>query len=324
MNIVRTLEELIRPTPAISEIEAMHVLGALLDDGLPEFEQGAALALLEVRELSLPLLIGFHRALAERCFRLAPPASAVRAVVLATHCSPERTQLNLLPLLALLLQRLGITVLVHGSLEGAGVAGSAHVFRELGIMPCASLTQSQRQLDAQRLAFVPTAVLAPGLAALTARRARLGGGRLAHVLHRMLDPYKGNALQVVATGDGAVARLLPSSFQIVDGCALLLDGTEGEPFACPQRRPALELVRDGGRELLFSAEVGTLKLRAVAGPADAVHAAEWTRRALRGEVPLPLPLVNQVACCLYGAGYASDINQAKAIAALETGSLVTA
>jgi anthranilate phosphoribosyltransferase len=293
----------------------------LLDDGLPELEQGAVLAMLEVRPLSLPLLIGFHRALAERCFRVVPPEGGVRPLLLATHCAHHRSEPNLLPLLALLLHRLGMTVLVHGSLEGAGIAGSAHVFRDLGIMPCATLTHAQQQLERDRLAFVPTALLAPGLASLTARRARLGGGRLAHMLHRMLDPYAGQALAVVATGHGADARLLPSFFQMMEAQALLLEGTEGEPFAHPQRRPAMELVHANGRELLFAQETGMLKPRPAADP---LHTADWTRRALRGEVPLPLPLVNQVACCLYGAGYASDINQAKAIAALETGSLVTA
>ena len=322
MNIVRTLQELIRGAPQPGEADSAQMLGALLDDGLPELEQGALLALLEVRPLGLPALIGFHRALAERCFRVVPPTGTVRPVLLATHCAHDRSEANLLPLLALLLQRLGMTVLVHGSLEGAGVGGSAHVFRDLDVMPCSSLTQAQQQLDADRLAFAPTAVLAPGLASLMARRARLDCGRLTHLLQRMLDPYAGQALAVVATGSGADARMLPSLFQTVGARALLLEGTEGEPFACPHRRPALELAHEGGRELLFPSEPGIRKPRVAA--ADAAHTAHWTRRALRGEVPLPLPVVNQVACCLYGAGYASDINQAKAIAALETGSLVTA
>lgn len=308
--------------PALSESDAAQLLGALLDDGLPELEQGALVALLEVTPLHLPALLGFHHALAERCFRVAPPQGAVSAVVLATHCAQHRTERNLVPLLALLLRRLGLTVLVHGSLEGAGIAGSAHVFRDLGLMPCSTLTHAQQQLDRERLAFVPTPVLAPGLARLMARRARLGTGRLAHLLHRLLDPYAGQALAVVATGDGPEESMLASLFQAVGGCALLLEGTEGEPFACPHRRPALELVHDGGRELLFASESGVPKTMPAAP--DPLRTADWTRRALRGEVPLPLPLVNQVACCLYGAGYASDINQAKAIAALETGSLVTA
>lgn len=322
MNFVRALQELTRPTPDFTEHEAAHVLGAMLDDGLPELEQGALLALLEVRPLSLPLLAGFQRALAERCYRVAAPAGGLRPVLLATHCAADRQGPNLLPLLALLLQRLGMTVLVHGSLEGAGLAGSAHVFRALGIMPCASLAAAQRALDRDRLAFVPTGVLAPGLARLGARRARLGGGRLTHLLERLLDPYAGAALGVVATGSGDDSRLLTASYLMSGAHGLLLEGSEGEPFASPQRRPLLELVRENTREVLFPAESAGVKGRTQG--LETMSVADWTRRALRGEVPLPLPLVNQVACCLYGAGCASDINQAKAIAALETGSLVPA
>ncbi|HEY9447415.1 MAG TPA: DNA-binding protein YbiB, partial [Burkholderiales bacterium] len=297
---------------------------ALLDDGLPELEQGAALALLEVRACTLPLLVGFHSALQNHCFDLQPPRGRPRPVLLATHRAPRRRELNQLPLLALLLQRLGMTVLVHGSLEGAAAAGSAHVFRELGIMPCASLVQAQSRLDGQGLAFVPTAVLAPGLAALAARCTRLSGTRLAHLLARILDPYGGAALHVVATGGEAQGRLLASFFQLTDKPALLLEGTEGEPFASARRRPALEFVHDGGAEMLFPAEAGNARRYALPSAVDVRAASQWTSRALRGELPLPLPLVNQVACCLYGTGHASDINQAKAIAALETGSLVTA
>jgi len=36
---------------------------------------------------------------------------------------------------------------------------------------------------------------------------------------------------------------------------------------------------------------------------------------------VPHPLVNQLACCLYAAGYTEDMNQAKAIAAVEAGGL---
>jgi hypothetical protein len=47
----------------------------------------------------------------------------------------------------------------------------------------------------------------------------------------------------------------------------------------------------------------------------------WIKRALAGEAPIPHPLVNQLACCLYVCKYTEDMNQAKAIAAVETGSL---
>jgi hypothetical protein len=43
-----------------------------------------------------------------------------------------------------------------------------------------------------------------------------------------------------------------------------------------------------------------------------------------GAMPLPMPIVNEVACCLYGAGLTADLNQAKAIAAVETHSFAGA
>jgi anthranilate phosphoribosyltransferase len=58
--------------------------------------------------------------------------------------------------------------------------------------------------------------------------------------------------------------------------------------------------------------------------ASASSTALWTRQILAGEISLPLPLVNQLACCLYGTGYAQDMNQAKAIAAIEAGGLAAA
>ena len=60
---------------------------------------------------------------------------------------------------------------------------------------------------------------------------------------------------------------------------------------------------------------------ATAIPTDPRGLAAWTRQRLDANVALPQPVVNQLACCLYGAGYADDFNQAKAMAAVETGSL---
>jgi hypothetical protein len=34
-----------------------------------------------------------------------------------------------------------------------------------------------------------------------------------------------------------------------------------------------------------------------------------------------MPIVNEIACCLYGAGLTEDLNQAKAIVAVEMHSL---
>jgi hypothetical protein len=101
--------------------------------------------------------------------------------------------------------------------------------------------------------------------------------------------------------------------------------TEGEPFANPKRRPRIEYFKDSNAQVLFEAEAGPVKsIPTLPAAIDAVTTAAWIKGALVGESPVPLPIVNQLACCLYGSGYTNDMNQAKAIVAVETGSLATA
>jgi len=45
---------------------------------------------------------------------------------------------------------------------------------------------------------------------------------------------------------------------------------------------------------------------------------------MAGSVPVPHPILNQVACCLYACGYTENFNQAKAIVAIKSGNLAAA
>ena len=74
---------------------------------------------------------------------------------------------------------------------------SAYVLRELGILPCTSVAQAQAQLAENRVAFVPTGVLSPGLATLLALRSRLGLRSCAHTVVKLIDPFGGAGLCVV-------------------------------------------------------------------------------------------------------------------------------
>jgi anthranilate phosphoribosyltransferase len=309
---------------SLHERETCFLFSAMLDGGVGELELGAALALLERRPLALDELLGFGTALAQRCSRLKAPAGAARPVVFSSYHG-LRDAPHLLPLVALSLQRLGVPVVVHGTLDGAGGVAAAYVFRELGVLPCASPSMAQARLDQQKLAFVPAAVLAPGLADLLALKARLGFGAFVQGLGALLPPFASEALHVVGASAAIGSALLREYFAASGLTALLLEGVQGEPFADPQRRPRLEYVTADDCKVLFEAESGMLR-HPVALPADndAHTVANWIRRALAGEAPVPLPLVNQIACCLYGAGYTDDMNQAKAIVAVETGSLAAA
>jgi anthranilate phosphoribosyltransferase len=327
MNFAQYIKEIGRGRDGSRDLDfedAMQLYGAMLDGGVPDLELGAILLSLRLKTESVPELLGFHQALQSRVYPLLAPVGEARPVVIPTY-NGARRQPNLLPLLALLLQRFGVPVLLHGTLEGHGRVASAYVLRELGVLPCASLAQAQQALDADKLAFVPTAVLSPGLATLLSLRSRLGVRSSAHVMAKLIDPFGGESLRVVSVSHPGYLEKLREFFAETGANALLLRSTEGEAFANPKRRPQLELFREGRGQVLFEAEAGAIKsLPALPEQHDAHTTAAWIKQALTGAAPLPLPLVNQLACCLYGAGYTQDLNQAKAIVAVETGSLAAA
>ncbi|HKO87319.1 MAG TPA: DNA-binding protein YbiB [Burkholderiales bacterium] len=298
--------------------QAELLFGAMLDGGVPEMEMGAIMLALRMKTESATELTGFYAALSGRIHRLVAPANDVKPVVLPSY-NGARKQPNLVPLIAFALQRLGIPVLVHGLLEGYGRVASAYIFRELGLLPSATLAQAQRNLNSNKLVFVPTAVLSPGLAQLLALRARLGVRNSAHTVAKMIDPFDTGGMRVVGVTHPDYLQMQKEVLLEVGGTSLLMRGTEGEPYAAPRRRPRIEFLHDGNAEVLFEQEhMPTQENDYGQHDIEAKATAAYIRSVLDGEAPMPLPIVNQIACCLYACGYVPDLNQAKAIAAVET------
>lgn len=316
------IDELAAGQP-LSESEAESLFAAVFDGGVPDLELGGLLALIEQRQMTQQELIGALAALSTRVFQVMVPNTQWRPVLMPSY-GALREQPNLLPLLALSLQRLGIPVLVHGMLSGERGVAAAYIFREMGIMPCASLAQAQQEMQATNLAFVPTGALAPALADLLALRVRLGGGALARVLARLADPFGGAALQLIPAEHGHERAVLQSLLCDVEKSALLFEVRDGEPVVDAQCRPAIELVRDGTMRQLFDAEATPRCAHPLPAAHDLKGTAGWINGVLEGRIPMPAPIANQFACCLYGTGYAQDLNQAKAIAAVANGSLAAA
>lgn len=326
MNYAQTIRKLSgafeRPAD-LSREEAHALFGAMMDGGVPDVQLGALLLLLRAKGLSVDELLGFNVALQERVQRLElPPLRALPVVIPSYHGA--RTEPNLMPLLALLLARLNVPVLVHCTLDSYGGVSSAAVFRELRMLPCASLAEVTHALEAQRVALVPISVLSGGLAALLSLRAYLGVRTCAHALAKLVDPFAGYSLRLVPTSRQEDTQTLRRLFEETGERALVMRGTEGEAFANPHRRPKLELVRAGEVRPLFEAEAVPLDiLPGVPTCADPRIVAAWIRKVLSGNAPVPLPLTHQLACCLYGAGGTDDFNQAKAIAAVQSGTPLT-
>jgi anthranilate phosphoribosyltransferase len=312
----------------LDERAAAALFGGLLDGGVDELELGAALGALAMRPLGASELAGFCHASASRTARLDfVPAGLSRGSVpvsIPSYCGTVEHP-NLMPALALLLVRFGVPVLVHGLLEAQGRVAGAAVLRELGVLPCASAHEAQRSLAEAGIAFVPTALLSPALAQVIALRGRLGIANCAQLVARLLDPFGGACVRLVPACSSAEREALAAVLEGMAANALLFLGAEGEAFADPQQRPAIEHFRAGERRLLFGAETAAAAPSAPGRlEADAKTAARWIAQALSGKTPLPPPLSNLLACCLYAAGYTDDFNQCKAIVAVRTHTLAAA
>lgn len=320
MNFAQYIKEIGRGTSGaadLSEQDAEKLYAAILDGGVPDLELGAIILALRMKGESREEMSGFLRAAETRAYSLRRPATEIRPVVLPSY-NGARKGANLTPLLALLLQRFGVPVLIHGLLEGYGRVTSGHVFRELGLMPAASLHLAQQSLDQEGLTFVPLSALSPGLADQLALRSRLGLRNCAHSLVKMLDPFQGQGVLVAAATHPPYLDLMREILLHKGQTALLLRATEGEPFANPKRRPRIELIQEGDCQTLFEAEHDSIKsLPHLPEEADARVTAQWIRRVLDENLPLPLPLANQLVCCLLASGCARDFNEAKALVAVE-------
>ncbi len=308
----------------LDEATAHALYAALFDGGLPEMEMGAFIGYSRNRSTSLAEMLGLQRALSERVIRLQPPQRELRPVLIPTYCGTTQ-HLNLTALIALLLQRYEIPVLLHGTLEGRGGIGTAYVLREFNILPSGSVQRAQVSLDRDLLAFLPTAALSTGLAQLLALRSRLGQSMQNYIAPLLLDPFNGHCLHFANVADVTQADLLHELYRSTGQSALMFCGTEGEPFVDPVRRPAIELIAEGTRTLLFDRENGSGHAALhMPRKIDLASTVTWIKQALAGEIAIPHPILNQLACCLFASGYTKDMHQAKAIAAMSAGGLVAA
>lgn len=305
----------------LSQAEAQTLYGAMLDGRVSDLELGAIVIALRLKTETVEEMCGFLTASTLRVPTLWRPHGRTRPVVLPTYNGARRGA-NLTPLLALLLQRFGIPVLVHGHSDDYGRVTSEQIFQELGLPPCTNLPQAQRAIEAYGLAYLPLPLLAPGLDRLLALRKRLGLRNSAHSLVKMLDPFHGDSLLLAAATHPDYIALMRGVLSRFGTHALLFRGCEGEPFANPKRRPAMEYLHEGLCDALFDAEHDSLRtLPQLPDTCDAAATVDWMRRVLKGEVSLPLPIAQQLAGCLYACGRAANIHQAKALVALECNSL---
>jgi anthranilate phosphoribosyltransferase len=279
---------------ALDRAQANDLMSQLLDGALSDLEVGAFALAMRIKGESLEELIGFHEAVRARCLRIA----SARPVLLLPSYNGARKLPNLTPLLALLLAREDVPVLVHGPAGDDARVASATLFERLGLPFARDAAEAASAWARHEPAYMTTASLCPPLARLLDVRRVVGVRNSGHTLAKLLEPIEGGAaLHVVNTTHRDYAELAAQFVRERRLNALLLRGTEGEPFADPRRAPRLDVHVDGvwREDLSSAAQEGVLsELPALPREHDATATARYIRQVLEGALPVPAPLAGQV------------------------------
>lgn len=271
--------------------QAEALFGAILDGNVPDMELGAILLALRIKGEASEELLGFKHALDVRTRQVDAP-DGPRTVILPTY-NGARKQANLMPLVALLLAREGIPVLIQGRHDFETRVSPFKLLDALDIHPQTSLASASLALAEHKLACLRLDMLARGLDWLLSLRLRLGVRNSGHTLAKLLDPCRGRSVRCVAVTHPAFMESLQAFLLEERARALLMRGTEGEPYAAPRRRPRMLGFLEGQSEVLF--DQAEFEQAETDGEGCRVEDnAALIRRMLAGEVATPQAILDQV------------------------------
>lgn len=273
---------------ALAREQAADLFGQVLDGAVSDLEVGAFCMAMRIKGETPQEMAGFLDATYARMHRV--PAGALPPVVLPSYNGARKLPL-LTPLLALLLAREGLPVLIHGAQTESARMSVPQVLEALDIAPATQL----RSIGAGEIAYVPTALLCPGLQRLLEVRRTIGVRSSSHSLVKLMNPCAGDAMVVGSYTHPEYAASMAAVYELMGSTAMLLRGTEGEPVADPRRVRAMEGFVRGRRVTLETGQEGSLAEMPDL-PADlAPHTtAAYIRDALSGKRPVPAPIALQV------------------------------
>ncbi len=279
---------------SLSSEQAEDLMGQVLDGRVSDLEVGAFAMAMRIKGESTDELLGFLRAVHERCLPLSPQGPAL---ILPSYNGARKLP-NLTALLALLVAQDGTPVLVHGPTHDPGRVTTASVFHDLGL-PMARDAQDVLHGWARREpVFISTETLCPPLARLLDVRWVVGLRNPGHTVAKLLDPTLGaKALRVVNHTHPEYGTALSAFLHRSGASAMLLRGTEGEPVADPRRSPRLDVFLHGElrADLSVPAQEGVLtELPVLPRSIDAATTAIYIQSVVSGEKPAPGSLTRQV------------------------------
>ena len=288
-----------RGARAVTHEQAQDLLGQVLDGQVTDLEIGAFCIAMRIKGESADEMGGFLDALHARSRKFA--ASTRPTVVLPSYNGARRLPV-LTPLLALLLAREGLPVLLHGMRTEARRVLASDVLEALGIPATHAPQDPSLELPAiapGTIAHIATGELQPGLARLLAVREVIGLRNPGHSAAKLYIPCAGPSVLVTSYTHPEYASMLQECLQAQGASALLSRGLEGEVVADPRRSPRYDGFVHGAHRLLQEQQPGTAS--EVAGLPEAIDVAttaDYTRRVLAGQLPVPEAIAQQVAFIL--------------------------
>ena len=278
--------------------DAHNLYQAMLDGRVSDLELGAILLAMRIKGESVEEIAGFLDA-AEASFAPLAAPSGQYAPVLIPSYNGARKMANLTALLAMLLAREGVPVLVHGVTRDPGRVTTAEVFEALGLPAAQDHAEAEEAMAQGRAAFITVDALAPKLARMLALRAVLGVRNSTHTLVKIMQPFAGPALRLVSYTHPEYLEMLGEYFTTAApherGDAFLMRGTEGETVANAYKAQQIDWFHGGLRTMLVPKQTLVQELPALPEERDAATTAAWIAVVLRGEVPVPPSIAEQVA-----------------------------
>ncbi len=274
---------------ALSRADAADLFGQVLDGSVTDLEIGAFCLAMRIKGETAHEMAGFLDATAQR-MALIPAGD--RPVISIPSYNGARKLPVLTPLLALLLAREGLPVLIHGTATESSRVFTSKVLEALDITANTAI----EKIANGSVAFVPTALLCPGLQRLLDVRRVVNLRNPAHSLVKLMNPIAGPSLIVSSYTHPEYAISMAETFTLMQSNALLIRGTEGEAVADPRRTPRMQAFIGGIATDLQVYQAGSLpEVPELPEGTDAQATATYIRQVMEGQRAVPAPIAQQVA-----------------------------
>ena len=223
----------------LSRAQAYEVFSKILASEVSDLELGAFCIAMRIKGETVSELLGFMDAVEPHLISL---DNTSKPTIILPSYNGARKQLNLTPLLAGLLVAKGFQVIVQGVIEDPTRVTSHAIFEHLN-WPILENSDQFAQLSALNLPiFCPLQVLSPNLQRMLDLRLQIGLRNSAHVLAKLINPFKNPVWQISNFTHPEYPEKLKEYFLASASNAILMRGNEGEPTASYQRLPEMHFL----------------------------------------------------------------------------------